>query len=629
MNVRTLLLAALLAMALFGVSNTSIWGQVRPGYFGTWYFGDTAGIAFNGSGGPAPLLDGRMGAWEGCAAISDPHTGALLFYTDGVTVWNRHHQIMQNGAGLRGNFTSTQSALIVPKPGSSTIFYIFTAESAETPTPPEGYALCYSIVDMTLDGGTGAVTGKNIVLFYSCTEKLTATRHCNDRNYWVVAHEAGTNRFRSYRVDENGIANPVISSVGPLYPDKSPGMLKFSPNGMRLASARISGIELYAFDKSSGSVSDPLMVESTIPSYGVAFSPDNSKLYASGRAVDSPFDKWLYQFDLSSNDPTTIARSRYTFRIQTGMMDGGAYGMQLGPDGRLYVALYQQGSLGVVSSPDLPAPACGFVQEGIVLGGRKGTLSLPNCIDSDLFPTAPARIARDYKVFPGNRLHTPLELQAPVDNARVRHLRISFSFDPSFIQLRNADDPADLLRGTLLDGWIIESFLKESGTITIALRAPDASSYLQGSGPLLNPELQVFLNPKISSELDITIELPDNNCEAIHATAGLVTIDSLCAIHYRMIERRSPFSKITLEQNQPNPFSSSTSMVLAAPAGGHVQLEIIDARGGLITTLINDEVTPGKHEVSWDASEHPNGLYFCRLLLEGEMRTLPLLLKRE
>ena len=74
-----------------------------------WYFGNGAGIDFNGPL-PRPLTDGVLDAVEGCASIADPATGALLFYTDGITVWNRLHRPMPNGTGLGGGPSSVQAA---------------------------------------------------------------------------------------------------------------------------------------------------------------------------------------------------------------------------------------------------------------------------------------------------------------------------------------------------------------------------------------------------------------------------------------------------------------------------------------------------------------------------------------
>jgi hypothetical protein len=88
-----------------------------------WYFGQNAGLNF-ATNPPTPLLDGELDTNEGCAVLSDSD-GNLLFYTDGSTVWNRNHDIMMNGTGLLGDSSSTQSAIIIPKPEDNNIFYIF------------------------------------------------------------------------------------------------------------------------------------------------------------------------------------------------------------------------------------------------------------------------------------------------------------------------------------------------------------------------------------------------------------------------------------------------------------------------------------------------------------------------
>ena len=110
-----------------------------------WYFGNNAGIDFN-SGVPVPLLDGQLDHVEGSASIADVN-GNLLFYTDGITVYNRNHQIMPNGSGLLGDDTATNSALIVPKPNDPEKYYIFTADRTNKPD-----GVNYSELDISLDG---------------------------------------------------------------------------------------------------------------------------------------------------------------------------------------------------------------------------------------------------------------------------------------------------------------------------------------------------------------------------------------------------------------------------------------------------------------------------------------------
>ena len=175
-----------------------------------WYFGVNAGLDFN-SGAPHALTNGVLSTLEGSSSIADVN-GNLLFYTDGITVYNNNHLQMPNGSGLLGHWSSTQSALIVPQPESSNIYYIFTTYFQG------GFGFYYSIVDMSLQGGLGDVTTKNIALFNPVTEKQTAVRHENGCDLWVITHEYRTLNFRAYLVNDAWIdTTPVISSVGSVH----------------------------------------------------------------------------------------------------------------------------------------------------------------------------------------------------------------------------------------------------------------------------------------------------------------------------------------------------------------------------------------------------------------------------
>src|SRR5688572_4404211 len=113
-----------------------------------WYFGRMAGLNFS-TGRPEAITNSTMSTMEGSASISDMD-GNILFYTDGISVWNRNNQKMPHGTGLLGDQSTTQSAVIIPKPGSQTRYYIFTADDAGGPN-----GLTYSEVDMLADNGKG------------------------------------------------------------------------------------------------------------------------------------------------------------------------------------------------------------------------------------------------------------------------------------------------------------------------------------------------------------------------------------------------------------------------------------------------------------------------------------------
>ena len=148
-----------------------------------WYFGFNAGLDFN-SGAPVALTNGMLSTNEGCSTISNSN-GQLLFYTDGIRVWDKSHNVMPNGTGLFGNPSSTQSGIIVPKPNNPNLYYIFTIDDEAGPN-----GLRYSEVDLTLNGGNGDVNAnKNILLTTPTAEKISAIEHANGNDIWVITHE--------------------------------------------------------------------------------------------------------------------------------------------------------------------------------------------------------------------------------------------------------------------------------------------------------------------------------------------------------------------------------------------------------------------------------------------------------
>ena len=336
-----------------------------------WYFGEKAGLSFN-TNPPTPLTDGQLNSFEGCASICD-RSGQLLFYTDGVTVWNKQHQVMTNGTGLKGNVSSTNSALIIPKPGSSMIYYIFNAAAIEANN--EGYF--YSEVDMSLQSGVGAVTvNKNILLYTRSTEKLTAVRHSNGIDVWVITRPLGSGEWKVFKVDCNGVnTTPVISNtgyVGAISDEFAAGCLKSSPDGTKIAAVNslAETWELLEFDALTGKLSNGLVFpEGPVP-YGVEFSPDSRLVYIGEFVVvsDVPLGG-VFQFNLSNYDSTSIAASRTLIGMSASNFDFvGA--LQLGPDNKIYCALANAQFLSVINTPDLQGTASGFSDRQVQLGNN-------------------------------------------------------------------------------------------------------------------------------------------------------------------------------------------------------------------------------------------------------------------
>ncbi|MBN2891663.1 MAG: gliding motility-associated C-terminal domain-containing protein [Bacteroidales bacterium] len=345
-----------------------------------WYFGIHAGIDFN-SGVAVPLTDGKINRWEGVASFCDS-LGNLLFYTDGDSVWNAIHEPMENGYDLLGDPSSTESAIIIPYPDNDSLYYIFTIDE-------EGGedGLCYSIVNMNNNNGLGAITTKNIQLVTPVVEKLTAVRHKNNSDFWVISHGWETDSFFVYIVTPTGInPTPQIFEVGAIHKDiglhgnNAVGYLRVSPDGSRLASAlQVSQLfEVFDFDNETGEISNPISIPQPIGSpYGVEFSPDASKLY-----MTSGYD--LYQADITlateediNNSVTLIGSS------ETSNFFGA---VQLATDGKIYLAHEFNDYLGVINDPTEAGDSCHFELYGFYLAGKQSRMGLPDFIQTYFLP---------------------------------------------------------------------------------------------------------------------------------------------------------------------------------------------------------------------------------------------------
>jgi len=346
-----------------------------------WYFGKYAGLDFN-SGSPVALTNGQLNTDEGCATLSNA-AGQLLFYTDGITVYNRNHQIMANGTGLMGHPSSTQSATIVPLPGSPTLYYIFTIDAVGG---ANGFR--YSIVDLSLNGGLGAVTSNKNVLIYTPTcEKISIIKHANDVDFWVLTHGWGNNQFKAHLLTASGLnSTPITSSIGAVVNiniggGNAQGYMKIAPDGSKLAlchSTEMGIVELFNFNNFTGVITNHQQIFAEPGElYGVEFSPNSEVLYISNVFLSS--GNSLYQFDLNASN---ITNSKVVLYHGTEIYPGA---LQLGPDGKIYVAQHTRNKLGRIGNPDQVGFACGFQVDAVDLGGKLSKGGLPTFNQSFFF----------------------------------------------------------------------------------------------------------------------------------------------------------------------------------------------------------------------------------------------------
>jgi hypothetical protein len=305
-------------------------------------------------------------------------SGNLLFCSNGIYVANANNDTMLNGNGLNPAFFTTlkdslgltipQANLIIPFPDDSTKYYLFHETCDDYGVTYCTFYLYYSIIDMTLDSGRGAVIQKNIILLSdSLVEgRLTACKHANGRDWWLTSHQYNTNRYYKYLITPFGIQGPFIQNIGAVRGVW--GQSVFSPDGNRFAyyDASVGDLDIFDFDRCTGGFSNliHLDINDSATAGGVAFSSNSNVLYVSST-------RYVYQFDMSG---ANVLASQMIIAVYDGFsspyppFSTTFYLSQLAPDGKIYINCGNSTlDIHVINSPDSVGLSCNVCQHCIHL----------------------------------------------------------------------------------------------------------------------------------------------------------------------------------------------------------------------------------------------------------------------
>ena len=378
--------------------------QAEPCYsqkeFCNWYFGEMAGMSFN-TGSPVVFLTNAMNSWtNGSSNISDS-LGNILFYTNGWEVRNSYNAIMPNGWINGASTTSDYDKINIAfqKLSDHSKYYIFCSGQ---PTGSGDAGLRYSIVDMNLDGGLGDIpAGQNGVAVPAANNAfvaVSATRHHNNRDVWVVARlrDTDSNYYASYLVNAAGINfTPVFSNSHIqlfTYPAPSTSVtsIKISRDGTKLAAVYDTLVEYCGFNSSTGEVTPlaltmlPKCSNHPLNNNTAEFSLDSKYLYVSAKGGTSCSTRYfIYQFDASLTDSAQFVNSATLITNENRQ-----HGLQLAPDNKIYCSVnYETGStvqvdsLSVINNPSATGVACNYQQNVLYLKGRGSGFALPDYVE--------------------------------------------------------------------------------------------------------------------------------------------------------------------------------------------------------------------------------------------------------
>lgn len=327
-----------------------------------WLFGNQVWLDFNTN--PPQIKSGsQLNALEAASAYSDT-SGNLLFYSNGLTVWNRNHNVILNGTGLNGDNSSSQGVLFIRHPAIDSIVYLFTTDDQ---CGPKGLQVSKISIHPEID--SSIIIDKNRVLVTPVCESISAIQHQNGRYTWVTVHSKSGNTFYSFLISDAGISEcPVTSNQGLSYDGdifNCQTTSRFSSNGKHYAINMLNDFKvmLFAFNNSNGLLTYIRKFDNMIIPTGITFSNNDSFLYTIERS------KQINQIKISNGQNNIVKLINNAFNIIQ---------IEKTPINNLLVNVLDSFYTANILYPDSIGSKANFIQRYLYLNGVKGKNGLCN-----------------------------------------------------------------------------------------------------------------------------------------------------------------------------------------------------------------------------------------------------------
>jgi hypothetical protein len=354
-----------------------------------WIFGPGNHVQFTPSG-PVYLGQVPMRSTEGVSSISDS-LGNLVAYAYPGAVFHTGFDTATNGALKwpclfdRGS-TTTQGSMLVP--GEQGLWHLFTIRGDSAGC---GRYLYHDSIRISPTTGLAELISPSLnpVLPIQVSERLTAIRHGNGKDWWILTTNAIgpslalSDHMLMLRLGLGGISfvdSFAMSTISIM------GEMVASSDGSLIAVASlfsyglfVDGLVLFDFDRCDGKFYEKRVLDFNRGMYSVEFSSSGELVYVStdGR---STIDCGIFQ--LEAEDSLAVPQRIYDCRDQLGRVVGQ---MERGPDGRIYFTVGNNtfdpliGFLNTIFHPDSSGDASHVIEAYLPIGFSSNVyLSLPN-----------------------------------------------------------------------------------------------------------------------------------------------------------------------------------------------------------------------------------------------------------
>lgn len=351
-----------------------------------------------------PLSNKRNYPVKSPPAAACDSSGSCLFYTDLCNIWSNNNLLIETKSPMHLDNTQ-QAAVTLPSlshPGNYRLFY--TGQKTHI---NERVKLGVFSIEINPQTWIADTPISNILVYGTACNKLTAVRHANGKDYWLIARSGDT--VFAIQYSDQGCSMPV-KNILPI-PYSVIGNLKASHDGKFFIECSQGKIYSYGFDSQTGTLSDQTLVDNfysdTITSghpyfnaHDIAFSPNDSLYYVIDEKQGYLDSLKIFQYRRHSANPRSIRQKlffaeKYPRLYDTLPIKGHSSfalsGIQLAPNGKIYFlsytsSPYENTFMGEIKYPDRVGTAAGLVPRSIDIGRQEDVYGLPFALYNGRFP---------------------------------------------------------------------------------------------------------------------------------------------------------------------------------------------------------------------------------------------------
>jgi len=307
-----------------------------------WYFtGNDQALVFGKAPEANPILSQGKLPQNNIGeklTITDPTTGDLLFYSDGVNIYDGTNQVMVNGSGIITDPTDIQAMSSSPVPGigNEGLQYMFHRNAAGS--------ILYTIVNRDPQGnrvdgppaGEVAIGTKNIPTgIIGRGDGMIAIGSRDYTEFWLLTQDAATGMFELYSVPEPGGTFDLVANLN-LTASVQTSHMAYHPQTGLIAVIPSNGANIQVIQFNEAGFSGPELnsvrgiLNSFRPgeTYGgsAGWSLSGTYLYFSRNSTTGG----LYRFDVTDSRPDASIETVETYPLQQSLS------LQLAPDSTIY-----------------------------------------------------------------------------------------------------------------------------------------------------------------------------------------------------------------------------------------------------------------------------------------------------